>query len=63
MSVVSGFITRRTSTKKTTEIVFVSVVGRIIMLTRRQRIIMNVGGAFVVLLVGGIVYLGAYLHG
>ena len=33
------------------------------MLTTRQRKIMNWGGAFIVLLVGGIVYLGAYLHG
>ena len=33
------------------------------MLTRRQRVIMNVGGTFVVLLVGSIVYLGAILHG
>lgn len=33
------------------------------MLTRRQRIIMNVGGTFVVLLVLGVVYLGGVLHG
>ena len=41
----------------------VSVVGRIIMLTTKQRRIMNWGGAFVVLLVVGVIYLGAYLHG
>ena len=45
------------------KIIFITLMRGDVMLTRRQRIIMNVGGAFVVLLVGGIVYLGAILHG